>query len=159
MCCRHSHLRQTSLDLPRVPCWRFFWCWTFDCLFSTASFSCCLQWGGCREKMQICRLVGLRFFLANEVVSLFPPPHYLSFKPPFFHDLFLTTAAVLGFTSSCQYFKPIQFVQTQTTDKDFMYSHEMESDEWWPACAWTMSPAFLRMKAYVHSCKVPYLEM
>lgn len=79
--------------------------------------------------MQICRLVGLRFFLANEVVSLFPPTIFPS-NPPFFHDLFLTTAAVLGFTSSCQYFKPIQFVQTQATDKDFMYSHEMESDEW-----------------------------
>ena len=88
MCCRHSHLRQTSLDLPRVPCWRFFWCWTFDCLFSTASFSCCLQWGGCREKMQICRLVGLRFFLANEVVSLFPPPPLSFLQTPLFFMIY-----------------------------------------------------------------------
>lgn len=61
-------------------------------------------------------------------------PHYRSFKTPF---LFVfNIAAVLCFTSSCQYFELIQFVQTQTIDKDFIYSHEMDIDEW---CAWTVS--------------------
>ncbi len=49
---------------------------SFDAELLTASFSLLLSAaicseGGCREKMQICCLVGFRFFLANEVVSLF----------------------------------------------------------------------------------------
>lgn len=53
----------------------------------------------------------------------YSPPKYLSFKTPCFYYLFLTNAAVLCFTSSCQYFKLIQFVQTQATDSNL-------SDEW-----------------------------
>lgn len=163
MCCQlensiiyEEDIPGLNTTLPRMTWWCFLWCWTFNCLFSTAFFSCRLQWGGCREKMQICCLLGLRFFLANEVVSLFS--HYLFFKPPSFQSLFLTIAAVLCFTSSCQYLKPIYFVQTQATD-NFIYSHEMESDEGWLECAWTVSSFCQWIKAFVHlskkSAKVP----
>lgn len=58
---------------------------SFDAELLTASFplrlsaDVCSE-GGCREKMQIYRLVGLRFFLANEVVSLYSPTSFPS-KP------------------------------------------------------------------------------
>lgn len=63
----------THATLPRVAADVSFDAELLTASLSIASFSCCLWWGGCREKMQICRLVGLRFFQANEVVSLFFP--------------------------------------------------------------------------------------
>lgn len=92
----------TDATLPRVPCWLFLWCWTFDCFFFAASFRCRLQCGGCRGKMQMCRLVGLRFFPANEVV-FYPPPPKPSGGVSYFWPLqqcFVSPAAVTTFGKS-----------------------------------------------------------
>lgn len=71
--------------------------------------------------MQIC-LVGLRFFRANEAVSLFS----LCYLPPAIY-LILAIAAVLCFTSSCQYFYVYyQICQIVTYIR---YFHKMESEE------------------------------
>lgn len=99
--------------------------------------------GGSWENTQMCCLVGLRLFLANEVVSLF---HSIFPSSSLFFLNCLYIGAVVWFTSICQYSFSLSRQTPKTTTSDFPYN------EWWMG---TVASACLQVFDYCKKSSKP----